>query len=74
MRVLASWVFGSEGQDGSEQALHFERRATSRTARERASPFACHARVALGGNLVLGRFPKPGKSDLGTRLIRGLKQ
>lgn len=50
MRVLASWVFGSEGQDGSEQALHFERRATSRTARERASPFACHARVALGGN------------------------
>ena len=58
MRVLASWVFGSEGQDGSEQALHFERRATSRTARERASPFACHARVALGGNLVLGRFSK----------------
>ena len=58
MRVLASWVFGSEGQDGSEQALHFERQATSRTARERASPFACHARVALGGNLVPGALSK----------------
>ena len=58
MRVLASWVFGSEGQDGSEQ---------------RTGPRG-NVRVALGDNLVPRALfqTKPGKSDLGTRLIKGL--